>query len=263
MTADSGPTSAPEHQVRYAWAARLLDGRRVLDTGCGTGSGTALLARRASEAIGVDNSPATIDDARRLHGGPRLQFRQADMRELPFDDAEFEAVVCFEALPQVADTERALDELARVLGAGGLLLVSAPNRERYPAGNPLHLSEMTSADLERSLATRFANVVVYRQQTYHASLLTSAATLAHDDPRVRVEVEATKIAGGPPGSELYAVAAASDGRLPPEPAQLVLGQSVDLADQHRRLQTLTERCIEAEAEVQVLRDTLHLERGHS
>jgi SAM-dependent methyltransferase len=260
MTAGSGPTLEPERQVRYAWAARLLAGSRVLDAGCGTGSGTALLAGCAREAIGVDTSPLAIDDARRLHARPRLQFRQADMRDLPFDEAEFEAVVCFEALSQVSDPELALDELARVLGAGGLLLVSVPNRERYPPGNPLHLSEMSSAELERSLATRFASVVVYRQQTYHASLLSTAATLAHDDPNVRIDLEARKTWGEPPGSELYAVAAASDGRLPAEPAEMALGRSIDLVDQQRRLQDLEQRCVKAEAEVVALRDALHLER---
>jgi ubiquinone/menaquinone biosynthesis C-methylase UbiE len=250
---------SPERYARYGWAARLTASARVLDAGCGTGHGTAILAEHARSAVGIDVSPPAIEDARRDHE-KRAEFLEADMRRLPFSDGEFDAVVCFEAISHLAEPGLALDELRRVLARGGLLLVSSPNRGVYPPGNPLHLSEMTSEELKRSLSRRFANVAVYRQQDYHASLLCSEATLAHENPAVRVDAEVTKVAGGPSGSELYAVAVASDGALPGEPAHVALGEDVDYEEQRRLLEMWQERAIRAEAEVAEMRKQIHAVR---
>src|SRR5215471_11758453 len=43
-----------EHVARYAFAARLARGKRVLDAGCGAGYGSAELARVAQRVIGLD-----------------------------------------------------------------------------------------------------------------------------------------------------------------------------------------------------------------
>lgn len=246
---------ALEHHARYGWAALLASGGRVLDAGCGSGAGTARLGEHAQAAVGVDVSPAAIEDARRSRG-EQAEFREGDMRSLPFETAEFDVVVCFEALAHVAETDLVLDELRRVLRPGGLLLVSSPNRGAYPAGNPLHLAELSAEELERALAARFANCATYRQHSYFASLLGTAATLEHDDPRIQIETDVTKLAGTPAGEELYSVAAASDSALPPAPARLVLGAQLDYEEQARRLAAWQRRAIGAEAEALVLRRQL-------
>jgi SAM-dependent methyltransferase len=246
---------ALEHHARYGWAARLVSAGRVLDAGCGTGSGTARLAEHAHAAVGVDVSPGAIADARQRHGD-EASFVEGDMRSLPFEAGEFDFVVCFEAFAHVAETELVLDELRRVLRPGGTLLVSSPNRGAYPTGNPLHLAELTADELEQALAARFANVATHRQQTYFASLLGTAATLGHADPRVQIEADVTKLVGTPPGQELYSVAVATDGSLPPEPARLVLGEQLDYEQQARELAAWQRRTIDAETDALVLRRQL-------
>lgn len=231
-----------ERQARYRWAAELFSGARVLDAACGAGEGTALLAARAGGVVGVDLSPAVLAVAADAHGDV-AEFREGDLRALPFDPGEFDHAVCFEALAHVADPSRALDELRRVLRPGGALLVSAPNPSAYPPGNPLHLSEITPEQLERLLAARFDNVAVHRQQTRFATLLGEVAGEVRTDPL-------------PAGGELHAVAAASDGELPPSPASLVLGEAVDPIAQERLLAQWRERAIGAEAEVEALRREL-------
>jgi 2-polyprenyl-3-methyl-5-hydroxy-6-metoxy-1,4-benzoquinol methylase len=84
--------------------------------------------------------------------------------DLPFDDDSFDVVVCFEAIEHTGDTERTLDQLARVLRPNGLLFVSSPNPAVYPPGNPFHLNEETPAELLRKAAGRFAQVRLFRQQ---------------------------------------------------------------------------------------------------
>lgn len=246
-----GDGAAPERQGRYRWAAELTAGRRVLDAACGAGWGSALLAAGGAEVVGVDLSPATILDARREHGD-RVDFREGDLCDLPLSDGEFDCVVCFEALAHVATPERALDELRRVLRPGGLLLISAPNRSVYPAGNPLHLCELDSAELERLLRARFGNVAVHGQQTYFASLLATRESLALQNPAEELAARVIKLSGGPPGSELHAVAVATDGELPPAPAWLALGEEVGYAAQQRRLEEWQERAVQAEAKALAL-----------
>ena len=235
-----------ERHARYRWAAEALAGGRVLDAACGVGWGTALLAGGCAEAVGVDLSPAAIAEAREAHG-EAARFERGDLRELPFGDGDFDHVVCFEALAHVADPPQALDELRRVLRAGGALLVSVPNGAVYPPGNPLHRSELDSAELEALLGERFANVAVHRQQSYHASLLGSASMLAHDDPAAPIAADVVKALGGAPGSELHAVAAAGDGELPPPPAVLALGELLDYREREARLEEWRERAVAAEA----------------
>ncbi len=119
------PETAPEaslqeHLARYRFAAERARGR-VLDVACGTGYGAAMLG-----AVGVDLSIPALRHA--LRRGARAVA--ADAARLPFGRA-FDAVVSFETIEHVADPERFVAECARVLRAGGLLIVSTPNRELW------------------------------------------------------------------------------------------------------------------------------------
>ncbi len=250
----------PEREVRYRWTAGATAGKRVLDAACGAGHGTALLAPGAAAAVGVDFSPAAIGAARERYGD-LAEFVEGDLRSLPFEDGGFDTVVCFEAIAHVAEPAAVLDELRRVLRPGGALLISSPNREAYPPGNPLHLSELNSGELADLLSQRFANVAVHRQQTYFASLLCDDATLAAHDGDAEVRARVTKLNGGPAGSELHAVAAASDGELPPPPAWLALGEDADYAAQRRALEEWQERAVEAEAKALALERELRSLEG--
>src|SRR5262249_50712539 len=66
----------------YAFAARHVQGKSVLDLGCGTGSGSArLLAAGAASVVGVDPDPKSLAYARRRFAGPR--FLNVAVDELP------------------------------------------------------------------------------------------------------------------------------------------------------------------------------------
>ena len=100
--------------------------RRVLDAGCGDGALAALVT--APELVCVDVAPAAVDGAR----ARGLDARLADVRELPFPDGAFDAVMCNWMLYHVPDRARAIRELARVLGPGGRL-VGCHNRRGHLA----------------------------------------------------------------------------------------------------------------------------------
>jgi len=100
--------------------AGIADGERVLDVGCGTGSLTFTLARRAGvrSICGIDYSAKYIDYAKRLSNDPRIEFRAGDACSLPFPDATFDRVLALLVLHFVAQPERAVAEMCRVARPG-------------------------------------------------------------------------------------------------------------------------------------------------
>jgi demethylmenaquinone methyltransferase/2-methoxy-6-polyprenyl-1,4-benzoquinol methylase len=105
-------------------------GDRVLDACCGTGD-LAVAARDAgADVVGLDFSSRMLERARRKD--PSLEWVQGDMLELPFDNGSFEAVTVGFGVRNVADLERGLTELRRVLKPGGRIGVLEITRPRGP-----------------------------------------------------------------------------------------------------------------------------------
>ena len=217
-----------EHLARYRWASRLAAGRRVLDAGCGTGYGTMMLAAAAARtATGVDISEAAVGSARETLGDAG-ELHVADIAALPFEDASFDLVVCFEAIEHVPDPEAALDELRRVLVPDGLLLVSSPNRREYPAGNPHHVHEYEPEELEQSLLRRFNHARLVRQQAWVVSALLHDEAFAASEMEP-LELEVRKVVGRRPGQETFTVALASDVPLADNKDVAVMTSAVELS----------------------------------
>ena len=92
-----------EHFHRYMWAARFLEGRRVLDLGSGEGFGAAILASVAREVVGADIDAAAVEHARLRYGRPGLSYETASALDLSrFERGSFDAVVAFEMIEHVA-----------------------------------------------------------------------------------------------------------------------------------------------------------------
>jgi SAM-dependent methyltransferase len=239
-----------EHQARYRWACALAAGREVLDAGCGVGWGSVVLADAGAKAVtGVDLSCDALASARDRAGERPLTFVRGDLEELSFEDGSFDLVVCFEAIEHVPDPSRALDCLRRVLRPDGVLLISSPNRGVYPAGNPHHVHEYESAELEAALRERFAHVAPYRQQTHISSLVTTAREFAVDDAGTVLDADVRKIVGGSAGEELYTVAAASDAPLPELHGVSVLTAPVDAKAWIEMVSRLDHRALLAESDL--------------
>lgn len=94
-------------------------GERILDVGCGTGQLTAEIARSGAEVVGVDSSPAMVEQAR--SNFPALTFRAEDVRTLVFDGA-FDAVFSNAVLHWVQPPDVAAAAMARALKPGGRMV---------------------------------------------------------------------------------------------------------------------------------------------
>jgi SAM-dependent methyltransferase len=104
---------------------RLRPGLHVLEAGCGPGTALPALLERvgpSGRVLGVDPTTAFIAEARRRAaalGAANTEYREGDIREIPYPDGSFDAVFCDKVLIHVGPTPQALGEMVRVTKPGG------------------------------------------------------------------------------------------------------------------------------------------------
>jgi malonyl-CoA O-methyltransferase len=102
-----------------------LDGRSVLDVGCGTGRHAHRLARAGAQVTAIDFSAGMLARARTKAGADRIRFLEHDLTaRLPFDDAQFDRVVCGLVLDHIPDLTALLRELKRVCARDGFAVAT-------------------------------------------------------------------------------------------------------------------------------------------
>jgi SAM-dependent methyltransferase len=105
-----------------------VEGRRVLEIGCGPGSFANVLVEMGADLIGADFSPAAVERARqRIGPNSRFEGVVADIQNMPFEDGSFDVTVSLMTLEHIPDPKRGLAELVRVTRPGGRLVVGTPN----------------------------------------------------------------------------------------------------------------------------------------
>jgi SAM-dependent methyltransferase len=121
------------HEWReFAGWLGLGPGSRLLDVGCGSGGPALYLARAfGAHVTGADRNPEGIATAARLAEQQGLadvsRFVTADAGQpLPFDDGQFDAVVCIDAINHFPNRAGVLQEWHRLLKPGGRLLFTDP-----------------------------------------------------------------------------------------------------------------------------------------
>jgi SAM-dependent methyltransferase len=154
------------HLAAYRFAIDYTSRRDVLDYGCGTGYGTALLAESATRVVGVDVDEAAVAHAECSHRQPNLSFRcvsPAESGSLPFDSNSFDTVVSFQVIEHISEVRAYLSEIDRLLRPGGAVLIATPDRTSrlfsfQKPWNRYHATEYSAPQLGALLATTFAEV---------------------------------------------------------------------------------------------------------
>jgi SAM-dependent methyltransferase len=163
----------PKHLIfsrdHFWYTDYLQPDDHVLDVGCGNGMHTLKAAEYCRTIIGIDYNADSLDCALRLAKGQEqknVMFRKINLEEepLPFAHSSFDKVLFLDTLEHLREREKVLREIKRVLKRGGMLLLSAPNRETSWKGmqekagissyaDPDHKIEYSRAELMEELIT--------------------------------------------------------------------------------------------------------------
>ncbi len=101
-----------------------LEGRSVVEVGCGRGAGSARLAktRRPASLLGVDLNENLIKSCQESHRAANLCFQQGDAQDLPIPAGTVDVVINIESSHCYPSRSRFFEEVARVLRPGGAFL---------------------------------------------------------------------------------------------------------------------------------------------
>jgi SAM-dependent methyltransferase len=144
------------HLAAYRFARSVTRGA-VVDAGSGEGYGTALLRRR-HRACGLELDPSAARHAAATYRG--IPFVRADLCRLPVLDGSVDAVVALQVVEHLHCADAFVEACRRGLRPGGRLVISTPNGETFPPGNPSHVHEYLSDELRGLLETHFPQVRV-------------------------------------------------------------------------------------------------------
>jgi SAM-dependent methyltransferase len=101
--------------------AGAMDGERIIDVGCGTGSLTFLIPARAniSTIEAIDYEEQFVEALRQRNTDPRITASQGDACALPFGENQFDRALSMLVLHFVSDPHQAAAEMLRVVRPGG------------------------------------------------------------------------------------------------------------------------------------------------
>ncbi len=104
----------------------LQPGDRILEIGCGIGSVVFELSKQGYDITGTDISHKAIAYGLKKYGDIKLQVQPAEI--LQFGDGTFDIVLSFDLFEHIAQVDRHVSEVSRVLRAGGYYLFQTPNK---------------------------------------------------------------------------------------------------------------------------------------
>jgi 2-polyprenyl-3-methyl-5-hydroxy-6-metoxy-1,4-benzoquinol methylase len=151
-------------KARYQKCVMLLEsalgglgGKKILDFGCGDGVLTYEIVKKGAKGYGVDLAENAIDFARKKHRslGYDSVFEVDSCYHTRFEDALFDALVSSDVIEHVQDTERFLQEIARLLKPGGIGLISSPVRFTEKPLDALHVIEWFQSEFQSVIQSRF------------------------------------------------------------------------------------------------------------
>ena len=116
-----------EANLRFLQVTHVLEPQlNLLEVGAGKGSLVVRLREAGCNVTGCEVSDFMLTESRRLHG--RLPIAKVDGMALPYPTAAFDAVLSFDVLEHIPDTDAHLAEVKRVLKPGGSYLLQTPNK---------------------------------------------------------------------------------------------------------------------------------------
>ena len=118
-------------RIRFIQDYADLQGKRIVDVGCGGGILTEGLAKHGADALGIDLSEDLIDiaDLHGLESGIKAHYKKISAEALAEQEPEgFDHVTCMEMLEHVPDPGSIISACAKMVKPGGMVFFSTLNR---------------------------------------------------------------------------------------------------------------------------------------
>ena len=158
-----------------------LDGRVLVDVGCGMGTFTVEAAHRGARALGIDFAPEALPAAAavaRAEGAERAWFTRADAVHMPLRDDSADVVVAADITEHLDDAtlRGVLSDVRRVLRSGGTFVVYTPESSHLferlrDAGmmkqDPSHIGVRTAQQLAAEVRSAGLDVIDVRWLPSH------------------------------------------------------------------------------------------------
>ncbi|WP_156291517.1 class I SAM-dependent methyltransferase [Oceanobacillus salinisoli] len=158
-----------EHIARYHFAANYAHGR-VLDFACGSGYGSQIIAKQRkkfiTELIGIDYNEDAIKYAKHKYHHPLATYLEGDVTDqsLPEKLGQFDVILSFETIEHIAEEEKFLSNIYRLLKPNGILILSTPfgKGRGIPSGQEFHVHQLTVKEF-KDLFTAYSFTEFYYQ----------------------------------------------------------------------------------------------------
>ena len=133
------------YTVSFGLSSSDYANKDVLDVGCGP-RGSLDWADQVRSRVGID---PLADRYRRLNSNLKMELIQGTAEQMPFVDASFDLVCCFNALDHVDHLQDSLDEIYRVLRPGGRFLLITDIHEAPAICEPTVVHWDLASELEK------------------------------------------------------------------------------------------------------------------
>ena len=171
----------------YAGNGSLIEGRSVLDVGCGAAGKSVFYATLGAESVVgcdlFDYSDVSRETAEKHGVADKFRFVKADASRLPFPDGAFDTVVMSDFIEHAGDIEKVLSEALRVCRPGGVILINFTSY-RHPRG--AHLSDAINVPWCQYLFSEKTLVSAYRYLISDKSDREYREKLKLDENRTRI-----------------------------------------------------------------------------
>ena len=174
-----------------------LDGKRVVDVGCGGGILSEALAQSGASVKGIDLADASLEVAQQhaQESGLNIDYQKIAAEQLAQDEpAAFDSVICMELLEHIPDPQSVINACAALAKQGGCVFFSTLNRnmksylhaiiaaeyvlKMLPRGTHEHKKFITPAELVRMARNAGLETIALRGMTYRP--LTGEYVLSED-----------------------------------------------------------------------------------
>lgn len=128
----------------------VVNGKKVLEAGCGAGRFSEILLKAGAHLKAVDLSTAVEANYANCRHFPHYSICQASILELPFAPEQFDIVICIGVIQHTPNPEETIAALCRQVKSGGMLVI-----DHYTYGYDVTLTRKTLRTIMLKLPNRF------------------------------------------------------------------------------------------------------------